>query len=314
MENPIDIFKKNDNFLILPHIRPDGDAVGSTIALWRALIKIGKTAYILPEEGEFPSKFSMLDGNRALSPEDFLPECVIAVDCADRNMLGDRGEKYKKIDLNIDHHPTNTLYGEVNSVNPGAAAAGEIIYSVVSSLTSIDEDIARCIYVAIASDTGCFAFSNVTPKTFRMAAELISITGPMHNINHKLFQMMTRNQFALESKIIKDISFYEDGKIAIATITEEMLEDTGTTCEDASIFSQLPRRIEGVIVSATLKEDGKYTRLSLRSNDIVDVSEICAKLGGGGHKCAAGATLEMSPAEAKEKIKDEMIFALNQAK
>jgi phosphoesterase RecJ-like protein len=308
MNRAAKILKERDNFLILPHIRPDGDAAGSAFGLWHALKKLKKTAFILAEEDEFPSRFDMINKKDGYAPKDFLPDCIIAVDVADRERLGNRGEKYPDIDLVIDHHPTNIGFGKVNLIDSSAPATGEIIYDLIKPLVEIDEYIAKCLYVAVASDTGCFSFSNTTPKIMRIGADLMEVIGNVGEINHILFSMMTIGQLQMESMLIENMSFYCDGKIAIAIINDEMMKKTGISEEETSTFSQLPRKVMGVEISAIIKESSEGARVSLRSNGNVDVSELSTKFGGGGHKCAAGMTLSgMDIKKARELVSKELI-------
>lgn len=305
MNNILDLIKNGERIVILPHDNIDGDAFCSAHALKILIENFGKSAVVLSE-----SKVA-----RGL---DFMPfeceiiECgkeygfdtAIAIDCADIERLGERksvfeGAKHKGV---IDHHKTNKGYGDVNLVCPEASAACEVMYNLFTNFDiPLMKDAATLIYCGIVTDTGGFRYSNTTPETLMAAANLLKMGANAESVMTNIFEKKPRSQFSIEAEAFKNTKFFHDGKTAICVITKEMQEKFGASDEDLSNISSQLRCIEGVIVSATIKEKDGVFRLSLRSKDFVDVAEICGHFGGGGHIRAAGAT---SPLELNETEKE----------
>jgi len=299
------ILKANDNYLILTHRNPDGDTLGSGFALMHALRQLGKRARVLCCD-EIPKKYSYLYSEGDVGDVD--GAYVIAVDVADEKLLGEGVyEKYGgKIKLCIDHHISNKEYAEKLYLRD-CSAASEIIYDLLV-LLGIKKDvrIADCIYTGISTDTGCFKFSNVTARTHEITAKLMAIGANTVEINKLMFETKTRGYYMLEAVALNTLEYYFDGMCAVMTITQKMLDDSGTKECDCDGISGIPRKIEGVLIGVTLREraDGTY-KVSLRSHAPVDSSAICVKLGGGGHARAAGCELSTLNFEAdKQKLLD----------
>ncbi len=293
-----------DNILIITHRRPDGDTTGCAGALCRGLRQIGKTAFIL-ENPEITKRYADLI-TPCYAPEDYNPTYIVAVDLAELNLFTENAEKYKdKIDLVIDHHPTNGRYGKYNFVRPEAGACAELVYDVLVALgVKLDKEIAESAYVGVSTDTGCFKFSNTTAKSHEVAAACISAGIDGGEINRRLFETKTHPRFRMERIIFDTMEFHENGAIAMAVLWRDDIENAGAGKDDLDSIASLTRQIEGVEVGLTLteSEDRKAVRLSVRTTKEVDASEICRKFGGGGHKRAAGASLDCGLEEAKEKI------------
>ncbi len=309
MEKIIEILKNSNNIAILPHVKPDGDALGSALALNLALKALGKTSFVEVEEEGITPKYATIASSYEEMPSGFVPELVVSVDVAERKMLGERGERYQNIDVCIDHHPSNPAFGVVNLINVKAAATGEIIFDIVEKLgVEITEEMAKCLYVSITTDTGCFKFSNTTDRTFEIAAKLYKVYGNFSDINYEYFTVKKRSQIEAEKLVMNTLEFFADGKIATVTITHEMREQTGAMEDDTDYFAQIPRRIEGVEVGITYKECEKAGwRISMRSNQSVDVSAVCQTFGGGGHNRAAGASINKPLDEVKKEIITEVL-------
>ncbi|MGI6031745.1 MAG: DHH family phosphoesterase [Eubacteriales bacterium] len=314
MEKSVQLLQGAQRILLLPHVKPDGDALGSCFALQRALTLLGKEVYIQLEEPELPARYAFLCEDFAKAPAEFAPQLVVALDCGERHMLESRGEEYPDIHLSIDHHRSNTHFGGHNWVEESAAATGELIYDLIGALgVELDREMALCLYVALSSDTGCFKFSNTTEKSFLIGAHLRRVYGSFDKINYRLFTMRTPQEMAVERYIMQTLEFCEEGRIASIVITQEMRRATGAGDDDIGGFAQLPRSIQGVDVGVTFKEDEKGGwRISMRSNELVDVSAVCRRLGGGGHIRASGCQAQGTLEEVKALVLGEAARALHE--
>lgn len=287
---------ENNNYLILTHAHPDGDTLGCGLALKEALVSLGKTARVCCGD-PVPEKYGYMG---CVSDDDFTPDTIVAVDVADTKLLGKAFEaKYgDKVDLCIDHHGSNRLYAKRTLLDADAAAACEIILQVIRQMgAEITKQIADCLYTGLSTDTGCFRYSNVTPRTMRMAADMIEAGAENAKINTVMFETKTRTYVALERLALDGMKMYLDGKCAYITVTQDMYRISGSDESETDAIASLPRQIEGVKVGVTMREkpDGTF-KVSMRSNEDVDVADICAIMGGGGHPRAAGCTVD-GPAE-----------------
>lgn len=292
--------KSNDDYVILTHASPDGDTLGSAFALAAALTAAGKHCFVeCPDE--IPQKFGFLVKNY----DRFKPETVIAVDVADQKLLGSLCEKYSgRISLCIDHHGSNTEYAGMLYLEPQSAAAAECVFAVIKELgVMITPYIAGCLYTGIATDTGCFKFSNTTPRTHRLAAELIELGADYGEINRVMFEVKSRGRVAMERLVLENMEFYFDGRCAVITVTQDMMNETGCPAGDLDGVTAMSRQIEGVLIGITLKEkkDGRF-KVSLRTFPPYDAADICARFGGGGHLRAAGCEFTCDLKSAKEQL------------
>lgn len=295
--------KNNDNFLILTHQSPDGDTLGSGYGLCRALRKLGKKANVVCPD-EISNKFAYL----ILENEDFIPETFVAVDLADTKLLGKLASVYAdKIDLCIDHHYSNVKYAKRLYLGDNAAAC-ECVFEVIEELgVKFDKDIANAIYTGIATDTGCFKFSNTSPNTHRVAAKMMEFGADYATINKVMFDTKTKGRLELERQVLENIKYYFGGKCAAIVVTKEMLEKTGVDPFELDSITAIPRTIEGVVAGITVKEkdDGVF-KVSLRTYEPLDAAKICKKYGGGGHLAAAGCSFNCSPEEILQKLTEEI--------
>ena len=229
---------------------------------------------------------------------------VIAVDVADARLLGKAEESYgDKVDLGIDHHASNTLFAK-NTYVEDRAAACEIIFELAVDMGyKSNEYFRNCIYTGISTDTGCFRYQNTSALTFRIAAELMEQGIDSKTINKLMFETKTKSFLELERLSRETLEYHFDDKCAIITITQEMYEKSGADEHQVYPITALPRQIEGVVVGAVMKEkpDGTFS-ISVRTDGDVDASEVCARLGGGGHKGAAGCHPRCGCDEAKEML------------
>ncbi|HEX3025701.1 MAG TPA: bifunctional oligoribonuclease/PAP phosphatase NrnA [Clostridia bacterium] len=302
MDEAVRFFTSADKILILSHLSPDGDTLGSAFALCRALLKMGKKARVICSD-PFPEKFKyMYDG---LEMEEFSPAAIVSVDIASRNLFGRKLEPFTdKVDFCIDHHPSNTGYAARTLLNPEAAATCEIILELVKLLgVEINNFIADCIYTGLATDTGCFRYSNTTPQTLRCAAEMMERGAQAAKISKRMFETLSRPRLEMERQVLNSLEYYYEGKVALVYVTREMCEKTGVPDSDLEGIPSIPVRIEGVLAGITIKEKSpEIYKISLRTNSGVNASEICSNFGGGGHAAAAGCQIEGSLAQVREKI------------
>lgn len=291
-----------DNILILAHKNPDGDAVGSASALCRGLRAIGKNAYISLEQ---VSKIDSFMTSGLVHPADFIPEHIVAVDTADVKILASDGpDKNIKVELCIDHHISNVFFAENTYLDDDAAAAAEAVYDVMMLMNiPLTKDIAECLYIGLATDTGCFRYSNTTPKVLRLAANLADTGINLGRINKIQFETKTKEYAAIEKMAIASMRTYFDGKCAMIVATHDMYEQSGVSDSETQPLASIPKQIEGVYAGITVKEKekGKF-RISVRTNEPADASEIAKQLGGGGHKMAAGCSFEGTEEEAAREI------------
>lgn len=302
-----DFLLENDLFHIICHASPDGDTLGSGFALCGALQGLGKKARVMCAD-EIPESFLCL--TEGIAFDSFEPKTVVSVDIADKVLMGSLEELYgDKVDLAIDHHLSHVPFCEKRLIEPDSAAACEIVYLVIKEMgVKITPQIAKSIYTGIATDTGCFKFSNTTPRTHRLAAEVMELDIDFSRLNHIFFDMKSRERLQVEQKLMSEMEFYSEGRVALAVLTEEMTESIDS--EDINGISALPRSVKGVEIGIVLKErDGKW-KASLRSVDYADVQAICKKHGGGGHLRAAGCTLVGKLDEVKKAIVDDAVKAL----
>lgn len=297
-----DFLLQNDHFAILCHQNPDGDTLGSGYALCRALRNMGKKANVLCHN-EIPQKFFFL--KEGLQPQDFAVKTVVSVDVASGQLLGESLLPYLgRIDLAIDHHGTHDLKADKECVDPQAAANCEIIYLILCHMgINITREIANCLYTGISTDTGCFCYSNVTIRTHRIAADLLELSCDHYQINHEMFESKTPSMLLMEKLALENLQYDCGGRIALMAITSDMMAKTGISETELDFITSLPKKIKGVDIGVVLKQRGeKEFKVSLRTSEAVDASEICRQFGGGGHKRAAGCSVSGSKEQAAELL------------
>ena len=294
--------RERDNYLILTHKRPDGDTLGCAAALMELLRGMGKTAWLLESRDATKIFQEYLEGRCA--PEGFAPETVVSVDVASLGLLPPNAQPYReRIDLAIDHHPSQEFFARETWLETDKAACGELVYALAAELGGLDEKVALPLYVAVSTDTGCFVYSNTTPNTHRVAAALMETGIPYQRLNKKHFRTKTMARLRLESLILQNMKLYHGNTVAVAPISLEMMAQAQATEDDAEDIAAFVGQIEGVRHSATIRElrPGEC-KISLRTAADLNASAACARLGGGGHKAAAGCTVYGSVAEAEQAI------------
>lgn len=285
----VSFLREHDAYLIITHTRPDGDTLCSAGALCSALRRAGKTAYLYPNR-ETTEKYLPYVGGY-FAPEGYVHQTVVSVDTADVHMFAEGFAG--TVDLAIDHHGSNSGYAPLTLVRPDYAACGELILELTRELCgSVTQEEATLLYIAIATDTGCFQYMNTNAHTMRCAAETMELGAPNGALNVTFFRSVPQARIVLEGMIYREMRFFRDGKIVIAPVTQQMMDDAGVTENDLDDLAGLAGRPEGSIVSVTLKEKENGTwKVSMRSKPEVNVSDLCARFGGGGHAMAAGCAI-----------------------
>ena len=302
VEQAAALLRTFDNVLILTHVRPDGDTVGCAAALCAGLRALGKTAYLLPNP-ELTKTTAPYFAPYA-APEGFVPDAVVSTDVATPNLLPENARGYLgRIDLAIDHHPSFEHFGRANIVRPEAAACGELIYDILARLGPVTAEMALPLYVAVSTDTGCFAYANTTAYTHAVAAALLRTGIDYQTVNKVFFRTKSRRRMQLEAAILTDCEFYDNDRVAVLSVPISLMERVGADESDAEDLSALGGQIEGVDCAVTMRElRPDVWKMSVRTGDRVNATEVCRLLGGGGHAAAAGCTVEAPWPEAKAAI------------
>ena len=295
-----------DQVLILTHKRPDGDTIGCAAALCLGLRQLGKTAWVLPNEdahGLFDPYFQGV-----LAPADFQPQASVSVDVASQGMLPESAAPWKdNILLCIDHHGSNEGYAQHTLVDPAAAACGEMITKVLTQLgVTITAPIALLLYMAIATDTGCFVYSDTTPETHRIAANLMETGFDAQWVNKRHFRVKSLKRMQIESRLVRDMDLEQNGSLVFAYVTLDMIRELQATEEDLEDISSFIGLLEGVDDDVTVRQlTPEGCKISLRTDGkSLNASLVCARFGGGGHPAAAGCTIHGTPAQAKAAMLD----------
>lgn len=301
--------EKAKSIVLLTHEMPDGDAVGSTIAMYIALKRLGKNVDMIIEN--CPRTYDFLPFRNEIKEEGSREkyDLTIALDCSDIKRLNGFSNYFEtaKDRIVIDHHGSNTMFGDINFVNPVSPACCQILVLVLEYLgVEIDKEIGTCILAGIITDTGGFKYETVTAETFELIAELLNKGINVSNVYKKVLQMISRSSFELRKIAMNRLEFLEEGKISFTYITKEDEKNWNAVTGEHEGIVEMARDIEGVEVAVFLRETENGYKASLRSNNYVNVSDICLMLGGGGHPKAAGANLPLPLEQAKEKIVDQI--------
>lgn len=294
--------QERDGFLILTHKRPDGDTTGCAVALCLALRRLGKTAFVLPNE-DATALFDLYWGD-TLAPAEFLPDTVVSVDIASQTLFPQSALPYlNKVDLAIDHHPSNEGFAQYNCVEPDKAACGEVLYRIISEWFPVDASVALPLYVAVSTDTGCFVYSNTTPHTHQVAAALMGTGIDYAGVNKRHFRTKSYIRLRLESRMIETMDLHDGGQTAIAAISLRDMAEFHATEEDVEDIAAVVGQLAGVHTAVTIRElKPGECKLSVRTAADLNASKVCKLLGGGGHAAAAGCAVMGSVKEAKTAI------------
>ena len=306
----LDVFDFHQNFALSTHINPDGDAIGSELALYSFLKDLGKHVQIFNTDA-VPKIYQFLPFCDAVLPpeavQEYSPEILVVLDSGMLKRIGDdlcRDLNPTKAIVNIDHHATANHFGSYNLIDVEASSTSEIVYQLIKHHgTPIGRDRALCLYTGIMFDTGCFRYANSTPTAHQIAAELINAGVSVDEIYRLVYETTPVARIRLLGEVLQTLGVTPDGKIAWGYATQEMFRETGTGREDVDGFINHIRSIDTVefAVLVSEQEDGR-SKVSLRSKSYVDVGEIAAEFGGGGHQRAAGCEIDVHYAVAIAKL------------
>ena len=306
----LSLFEQHQTFAITTHVYPDGDAVGSELALYIFLKKLGKSVRLFNTD-PVPKKYQFLpyweNIESAQTAVNYRPEVLVFLDASSKERIGPFLSKSlvsTHTVINIDHHITAEDFADYNIIIPSASSTAEIIYKFIKTTPiSIDENCAICLYTGLMFDTGCFRYSNATPETHRIAADLIEIGNfEPDEVYCSVFEQVPLGKIHLLSQTLRTLELTSDGRIAWILITQSMLDETKTTLEDVEGFVNQIQAIESVDVAICVCElpDGN-SKVSLRSEGRVDVAALAAEFNGGGHERASGCRINR-PYNAAIKI------------
>lgn len=297
-----------ERFLVISHVRPDGDAYGSTLGLALALRALGKDVKAVNADG-LAVPFRFLPGSETLAatpeaaPE---PDCVIlAVDCADYKRLGAVFEAWnRRPDVNIDHHVSNPGYAALNIVEPTLPATAQVLYEIIEALGwPLDTDVAANLYVGLMTDTGSFRYRQTTARSFAVATRLVEAGADPVALSQSCYQSYRPARLLVLREVLNSLHFAEDGRIGWFYITPETYARSGGTPDETEGLLEYVQAVQAIEAAFVLEEmPGGLTRASLRSRGTVDVNLVCAEFGGGGHKLAAGLRTKLTIAELEPRL------------
>ena len=308
VERILEALRDAKSVCIVGHVRPDGDCVGSQLGLALALEDEGKTVTVWNED-VVPDKLRFLDPDRRFSKpaEGRKFDVVIATDCASFERLGRAGEHIasRGLLINIDHHASNTRYGDINWVSPREPSSGELIYDLCAwAGWKITQPMADCLFTAVSTDTGSFQYPVTTPETLETAAHLVERGADLGKICQEVYQSFPLTRVRLLRHVYNKFRLTHDSKTAYFWLKRADYTRTGASTEESEGLIDHIRAIEGVVVAIVFEEiEPEFTRISLRSKeDRVNVNEVASLFGGGGHKAAAGARIAGRPLTVQRRV------------
>lgn len=288
---------EHDDYIIISHRRPDGDTLCSGAALCSALRRAGKRAWCFdnPETTDTYRPFVA----PYLAPEGLSPSTLVTVDVASEGLFP--AGISTPVPLAIDHHPSNSRFAENLCLAAERSSCGELVMEIIEALCgSMTAGEANLLYAAVSTDTGCFQYSNTNAATLRAAAELVECGAENSALNTLLFRTMSRARMALEGRMLTGMRYFKDGKISVNIVTQAMLDECGADENDCDDLAGIAGKAKGSLISLTIREVAEGSKVSARSKPGINVSDVCAVYGGGGHAMAAGVTLNCGVEEALE--------------
>ena len=314
LSDAVAFLTKYDSFLLMAHVAPDGDTLGSCLALQKLLQQLGKQAWVVCDD-PLPHLYAFLPGADGLLAPDAAVDvqAFVAVDCAD---VGRTGSQWARVgerpSLCIDHHITNPGFADVNYIED-CAATGELITLLYDAFGQpINPEVGACLYTAIATDTGNFAYSSVTPRTFALMGKVMESGFDLPECNRLIYRNQRLQKLRMTARTVENAKLYRDGQVIVATLSKAETEAVDGLKADAEGIIDSLRDVETVVVACFLREEGaSEVKLSLRAKDRVDCAALARAYGGGGHLRAAGATLHMSLAEAEAEVTKALLTAFD---
>jgi bifunctional oligoribonuclease and PAP phosphatase NrnA len=302
------IIRDGKRFLITTHIDPDGDALGSAFSLYWVLKSFGKDPHVYLRDN-VPYRYDFLpaptDLVHTLPREVF--DAVFVLDCGDLFRIGDGFEQIKDmgIVISIDHHETNEAFGFINVVERSASSTAEVLYRLYKSMKiDFSYNVAINVYTAIFTDTGSLRYDNADPAAFLICEKMVEAGVKPSYVAQMVYESHPKERFLLLGEVFGTLQTFDQNRIAMAHVTEEMFRRTGTTSEHTDGFSEEFRKIRGVEVSVFIRQTGERRyKISMRSKGVVDVALVCSRFGGGGHKNASGCTIDGDLVDVEEQLK-----------
>lgn len=294
-----------DTVSLVPHTSPDADALGSCFAVAQVLGGLGKEAVVYTDEPA-PAYLSFLQGKSQVfegAARQF--DVCLCLDCGDLQRLSTRSALLgcARYSINVDHHYTNTYYADFNYVDADASSTGEICCQLIALMEApMSAQTATCLYTAITADTGGFRYSNTTPQTMRVAAELLESGVDIWKVNRSIFDTVSIGKLHLNGRLAQNVQVYENGLIASVEATQDMIQESGASDEEVNNIVDIARQVAGSEAAVSFKETKQGIKVSMRSNEYLDVGEVAVAFGGGGHKRAAGMTMQGSLPEVKDCV------------
>ena len=314
LSDAVAFLTKYDSFLLMAHVAPDGDTLGSCLALQKLLQQLGKQAWVVCDD-PLPHLYAFLPGADGLLAPDAAVDvqAFVAVDCADVGRTGSQWDRVgTKPSLCIDHHITNPAFATVNHIED-CAATGELITLLYDAFGQpINPEVGACLYTAIATDTGNFAYSSVTPRTFALMGKVMESGFDLPECNRLIYRNQRLQKLRMTARTVENAKLYRDGQVIVATLSKAETEAVDGLKADAEGIIDSLRDVETVVVACFLREEGaSEVKLSLRAKDRVDCAALARAYGGGGHVRAAGATLYMSLEEAEAEVTKALLAAFD---
>ena len=322
MQAVVAAIAEHDRFLVASHENPDGDALGSLLATHLALRQLGKDSEMFvsgpaPLPGEYT--FLALDGVHREPPADHAERVLFAVDCAKEERLGPDPSvlELAPFTIDVDHHHDNTRFGDLNLIDPGASSTGELLRDIFRELgVKLTPGIAEALYIALVTDTGRFQYANTTPKTLRVAAELVECGADVHRVFQVVYENVAFAKLKLLARALERARVYEGGRMIVSHLERSDFEAAGAEEPFSEGIIDYLRAVEGAEIAALIREplsqNGPSHRVSLRTRaEDIDVSAIARKSGGGGHRQAAGFSSESSVEEITDFVRREFLAQTN---
>ncbi len=305
-----DILENSKRVLVASHVDPDGDAIGTQLAFAFYLRKLGKEVFLV-READVPTKYRFLGGTEDITPvdeypEDFRVDTAVILECPSKARIG-KVAKFLHDDVkivNIDHHYESGEFGTVNWIDPTRSSVGEMTYDLFEALDyNIPPEVAEQLYTAIMTDTGRFRYQSTSPRTMEVVGHLIGAGADPKKITEFVYFRLSASTMKLTGQVLSTIDFHDDDSVCLLTITKKMLQEAGADMSESDGLVDFTLFADTVDIGALLKEVSENeTRVSLRSRDHINVSEIAARYGGGGHFNASGCSLDMNLDQARQEL------------
>ena len=309
--------RRRQRFVVASHARPDGDAIGSSLAMALALQRLGKQARVVSRDRVPPQMqvFPSVDSIEVTDHVDDPGDAVIVLECGDTQRTGIAGLDGGYV-INIDHHPGNTMFGAMNWLDLSAAACGEMVFELIGALgVSLTPEIATHVYIAILTDTGAFHYSNITPRTFDICRQCVEAGVNATAVARSIFDSNNLARLKLYGAVLHRMQLDPTGRIATVSVDQQLARECGGTYEDTEGLVNLPLTVKDIMAVAFFKENGPGDwRVSMRSKGAINVNAIAREFGGGGHTNASGCSVRGNFADLKMLFEGKLTQAIEAAR